>query len=69
MGEEPNHTTARKPGPLKIIQYSLLHIHYIKIERSGFSDPYVAAQHSFGFCLFIAQSSCLARMTDSKENQ
>ncbi len=22
MGEEPNHTTARKPGPLKIIQYS-----------------------------------------------
>jgi hypothetical protein len=20
-GEEPNHTTARKPGPLKIIQY------------------------------------------------
>jgi hypothetical protein len=21
--EEPNHTTARKPGPLKIIQYSL----------------------------------------------
>ncbi len=23
MGEEPNHTTARKPGPLEIIQYSL----------------------------------------------
>jgi hypothetical protein len=24
VGEEPNHTTARKPGPLGIIQYSLL---------------------------------------------
>jgi hypothetical protein len=24
VGEEPNHTTARKPGPLKIIQYSLV---------------------------------------------
>jgi hypothetical protein len=23
VGEEPNHTTARKPGPLEIIQYSL----------------------------------------------
>ncbi len=23
MGEEPNHTTARKPGPLEIIHYSL----------------------------------------------
>jgi hypothetical protein len=23
-GEEPNHTTARKPGPLEIIQYSLV---------------------------------------------
>ena len=23
VGEEPNHTTARKPGSLKIIQYSL----------------------------------------------
>ncbi len=23
MGEEPNHTTARKPGPLSIIQKSL----------------------------------------------
>ncbi len=23
MGEKPNHTTARKPGPLIIIQYSL----------------------------------------------
>jgi hypothetical protein len=23
VGEEPNHTTARKPGPLQIIQYSL----------------------------------------------
>ncbi len=23
MGEEPNRTTARKPGPLEIIQYSL----------------------------------------------
>ncbi len=22
-GEEPNHTTARMPGPLEIIQYSL----------------------------------------------
>jgi hypothetical protein len=22
--EEPNHTTARKPGPLQIIQYSLI---------------------------------------------
>jgi hypothetical protein len=24
VGEEPNHTIARKPGPLQIIQYSLL---------------------------------------------
>ncbi len=24
VGEEPNHTTARKPDPLQIIQYSLL---------------------------------------------
>ena len=24
VGEEPNHTTARKPGPLQIIQYSLI---------------------------------------------
>jgi hypothetical protein len=24
VGEEPNHTTARKPGPLYIIQYSLV---------------------------------------------
>ncbi len=24
VGEEPNHTTARKPYPLKIIQYSLV---------------------------------------------
>ncbi len=24
MGEEPNHTTGRKPGPLYIIQYSLV---------------------------------------------
>ncbi len=24
VGEEPDHTTARKPGPLLIIQYSLL---------------------------------------------
>jgi hypothetical protein len=24
VGEEPNHTTARMPGPLQIIQYSLL---------------------------------------------
>ncbi len=23
MGEEPNHATERKPGPLEIIQYSL----------------------------------------------
>jgi hypothetical protein len=23
MGEEPNHTTERKPGPLQIIQYFL----------------------------------------------
>ncbi len=23
MGEEPSHTTARKPGPVTIIQYSL----------------------------------------------
>jgi hypothetical protein len=23
-GEEPNYTTARKPGPLQIIQYSLV---------------------------------------------
>jgi hypothetical protein len=23
MGEKPNHTTARKPGTLQIIQYSL----------------------------------------------
>ncbi len=23
VGEEPNHTTARKPGPLENIQYSL----------------------------------------------
>ncbi len=23
VGEEPNHSTARKPGPLQIIQYSL----------------------------------------------
>jgi hypothetical protein len=23
VGKEPNHTTARKPGPLKIIQFSL----------------------------------------------
>jgi len=23
VGEEPNHANARKPGPLKIIQYSL----------------------------------------------
>ncbi len=23
VGKEPNHTTARKPGPLRIIQYSL----------------------------------------------
>ncbi len=23
-GEEPNHTTAKKPGPLYIIQYSLV---------------------------------------------
>jgi hypothetical protein len=24
VGEEPNHTTSRKPGPLLIVQYSLL---------------------------------------------
>ncbi len=24
VGEEPNHTTANRPGPLYIIQYSLL---------------------------------------------
>jgi hypothetical protein len=23
MGEKPNHTTVRKPGPLQIIQHSL----------------------------------------------
>jgi hypothetical protein len=27
MGEEPNYTTAKKPGPLLIIQYSLCHAH------------------------------------------
>jgi hypothetical protein len=24
VGEEPSHTTLRKPGPLKIIKYSLV---------------------------------------------
>jgi hypothetical protein len=24
VGEEPNHTTARKPSPLSIIQYSVV---------------------------------------------
>jgi hypothetical protein len=28
VGEEPNHTTARKPGSLYIIQYSLV-LHYL----------------------------------------
>ncbi len=27
MGEEPNHTVARKAGPLSIIKYSLTGIH------------------------------------------
>ncbi len=27
MGEEPNHTTAREPGLLKIIQYSLYRLY------------------------------------------
>jgi hypothetical protein len=26
MGEKPNHTTARKPGPLQIIQYTLANV-------------------------------------------
>jgi hypothetical protein len=29
VGVEPNHTTARKPRPLKIIQYSLRYVRYI----------------------------------------
>jgi hypothetical protein len=27
LGKEPNHSKARKPGPLYIIQYSLLHVY------------------------------------------
>jgi hypothetical protein len=32
VGVEPNHTTARKPGPLQIIQYSL---HFVSGRRRG----------------------------------
>ncbi len=35
VGEEPNHTTARKPGPLQIVQYSLPH--YNKSKRKRFT--------------------------------
>ncbi len=44
MGEEPNHTTASKPGPPKIIQYSLvyklrleIYVHYSI--KQGESNP------------------------------
>jgi hypothetical protein len=41
VAEEPNHTTARKPGPQYIIQYSLLYTSYqccqLLAELSGHS--------------------------------
>jgi hypothetical protein len=37
VGEEPNHTTARKPGPLEIIHYSLLLPLCLMIPDSGLS--------------------------------
>ncbi len=30
LGEEPNHTTERKPGPLWLIQYSLTSLHLME---------------------------------------
>jgi hypothetical protein len=33
VGEEPNHTTMRKPGPLLVVQYSL--------EQSNFNPAYI----------------------------
>jgi hypothetical protein len=36
VGKEPNYTTARKPGPLSVIQYSLTHgkdLHFLLMIR------------------------------------
>ncbi len=35
MGEEPNHTTARKPDPLLIIRYSLPSSHHLLYSKHG----------------------------------
>jgi hypothetical protein len=40
VGEEPNHTTARKPGPLSILQYplnvmNLLHMLSLLLRKCG----------------------------------
>jgi hypothetical protein len=40
-GEEPNYTTARKPGPLSVIQYSLTHgkdLHFLLMIRVNTSS-------------------------------
>ncbi len=34
VGEEPNHATARKPGPLYIIQYSLVRAKDVSLDFS-----------------------------------
>ncbi len=38
VGKEPNHTTARKPGPLEIIQYSLHTTMQYAVVKGGGGD-------------------------------
>jgi hypothetical protein len=47
MSVEPNHMTARKPGPLQIVQYSTLRINEATEQRrlSKSSETYRGARH------------------------
>ncbi len=63
MGEEPNHTTERKPGPPKIIKYSLQLQYYSQFRYILKLELFLYVQILYNTYMYTVQVLQIHRMT------